>query len=250
VNEETRQNGIGTLRESSLHAALKQRLQRPGDQCEVNVDGCLVDLVRGETLVEIQTGSFHRIRPKLARLLDNHALQLVYPITLNKWIVRFDAEGKQVSRRKSPRHGQWLDVFAELVYIPDWLAHPNFRLTLLQIEEEEIWRDDGQGSWRRKYWSKADRRLLQVLEGYTLERAGDYLDLLPPDLAEPFTTRELREAAGCRARLAQQAAYTLFRANLLERVGRRGRAHLYGPCRQTSAGDPSQSAQRQAADQD
>ncbi|MBN1267737.1 MAG: hypothetical protein JXA25_19760 [Anaerolineales bacterium] len=221
-------NGIGTLRESSLHAALKERLKQPGDRCEVDVDGFKIDLVRqDDTLVEIQTGNFSRIHRKLGHLLEEHPIRLVYPISENKWIVRTSEKGELLQRRKSPKHGMWFDVFSELVYIPDWIIHPNFQLTLLKIEEDEIWRDDGQGSWRRRYWSKADRRLLNILEGYTLEEPGDYLQLLPEDLAEPFTTRDLGTACGCRIRLAQQIAYTLFHAGLLKRAGFRGRSHLY-----------------------
>jgi len=228
VSSEKSHNGIGTLRESSLHAALKERLKQPGDQCEVNLDGYMIDLVRqDDTLVEIQTGSFSHIRRKLENLLHIHTVQLVYPIAENKWIVRKGKDGKQLRRRKSPKHGKWIDVFTELVYITDWITHPNFNLMLVKTEEDEIWEDDGKGSWRRKYWSKTDRKLLDILEGYTLEKPEDYITLLPENLSEPFTTRQLSETCGCRMRLAQQMAYTLFNAGLLERTGKSGRSHLY-----------------------
>lgn len=220
-------NRIGTLAESSLHAALKEHLRQPGDHLETPVDGYMIDLVRDSNLVEIQTGSFHQIKPKLEKLLTDHTVELVYPITQDKWIVRVSKEGELIRRRKSPKHAQWLDVFSELVYISEWITHSNFRLTLLKIQVDEIWRDDGEGSWRRKYWSIADRRLLEVTDSRTLSRPRDYLGLLPSGLPKPFTTRELSDACGCRMRLAQQASYTLFHAGLLERNGQRGRAHLY-----------------------
>ena len=49
-------NTIGTLNEKPLHAALKDWCARPGDQFEVFVDGFVVDIVRGNLLIEIQTG--------------------------------------------------------------------------------------------------------------------------------------------------------------------------------------------------
>jgi hypothetical protein len=220
-------NRIGTLSESSLHAAIKQQLRRPEDRLEIPVAGYMIDLVRGTTLVEVQTGSFHQIRPKLENLLQEHIVEVVYPITQDKWIVRVSSEGELIRRRKSPKHGQWMDAFAELVYITDWITHPNFRLTLLKIQEEEIWRDDGEGSWRRRYWSIADRRLLEITDTLPLSEPDDYARLLTADLKVPFTTRELSDACGCRIRLAQQAAYTLFHAGMLKRDGRRGRSHLY-----------------------
>ncbi len=40
------QRGINTMRESSLHAAVKQWYAQPGDELEVTVDGFTIDLVR------------------------------------------------------------------------------------------------------------------------------------------------------------------------------------------------------------
>ena len=63
---------IGRLRERSLHAALKQRYARPGDQFETRVGGYVIDIVRGDPdvplLIEVQTGSFAKIKPKLLAL--------------------------------------------------------------------------------------------------------------------------------------------------------------------------------------
>ena len=47
---------IGELNEQPLHAALKEWYVQPGDQVEVQLDGYYIDLVRGERLIEIQTG--------------------------------------------------------------------------------------------------------------------------------------------------------------------------------------------------
>ena len=50
--------GLSTYREGSLHAAMKALYARPGDRVEESVDGYVVDLVRDDELVEIQTASF------------------------------------------------------------------------------------------------------------------------------------------------------------------------------------------------
>jgi hypothetical protein len=39
---------IGTLMETSLHAALKEWYAQPGDRTEVPMDGYVIDLVRDE----------------------------------------------------------------------------------------------------------------------------------------------------------------------------------------------------------
>ena len=47
--------GIGTLQERSLHAAIKQLYNIPGAKTEVKVDGFVIDVVKGDLLIEIQT---------------------------------------------------------------------------------------------------------------------------------------------------------------------------------------------------
>ncbi len=218
---------INTFRESSLHAALKTWYGRSGDQFEQPVDGYVIDLVRGQQLIEIQTGNFTAMKAKLKALLPNHSVRLVYPVAQQKWIVRETADGQLVRRRKSPRRGQYLDVFGELVRIPLLIAHPNLTLELLLTHQDEIWRDDGQGSWRRKGWSIHDRRLLQVVEYALFATPADLLALLPNDLPQPFTNRDLADAVNGRVRLAQQTTYTLRHLKLLTLDGKRGNAYCF-----------------------
>jgi hypothetical protein len=215
---------IGLLAEGSLHAALKAWLAQPGDQLEAALDGYVIDILRDDLLIEIQTRHLYAMRRKLTRLLASHRVRLVHPIAAEKWIQRVDADDLPLTRRKSPKRGQVLDAFRELVRVPDLLAHPNFSLDVLLIQEEEVWRDDGQGSWRRKGWSRADRRLLGVVSVRTLVTPADYLALLPSTLPQPFTNRELATAAGCPTSLAQKITYTLRGLDVLAPAGKRGRA--------------------------
>lgn len=220
--------GIGLLQETSLHAALKAWYQRPGDRLEVPVDGYVVDIVRGELLIEIQIRHFNALKAKLARLVETHPVLLVHSIPREKWILRMAADGRTpLGRRKSPRKGGVEDLFLELVSLPELVAHPNFSLEVLLTREEEIWRDDGRGSWRRRGWSISDRRLVEVLERAVLASPADFLALLPAELPQPFTARELAGALGRPAYLARKMAYCLRAMSAIEPVGRRGNAPLY-----------------------
>ncbi len=220
---------IGILSEKSLHAVLKERLTQPGDQQETPVDGFVIDIVRGETLIEIQTRNFGAMKRKLQKLLPHHPVHLFHPIPHEKWIVRQTGDGRFLKRRKSPKKGQVINVFTELVRIPHLLSHPNLTITVLLTQQEEIWRDDGQGSWRRQRWSIYDHRLLDVVAEHTFGAPGDWLRLLPDGLPQPFTNRELAAALPCRLNLAQKMTYTLRHAGLIETVGKRGNALLYLP---------------------
>src|SRR4026209_2429372 len=104
-------SGIGLLNEKPLHASLKRWYARPGDRFEVPVDGFVIDIVRDDLLIEIQTRNFSSIKVKLNKLARSHQIRLIYPIVQEKWIVR------GATRRKSPKRGRLEDLFWELVSI-------------------------------------------------------------------------------------------------------------------------------------
>ncbi len=91
-------------RESSLHSSIKQQCFLPGDRFEVKIDDFIIDMVRGDLLIEIQTVNFSALKQKLEYLLKNHKVCLVYPIPKKKWIVhKTMLNGEVMSRRKSPK---------------------------------------------------------------------------------------------------------------------------------------------------
>ncbi|MBN1310196.1 MAG: hypothetical protein JXB30_02175 [Anaerolineae bacterium] len=210
-----------------MHAALKEWYAQPGDRCEADVDGYVVDLVRDKLLIEIQTRHCGKLRRKLERLLENHPVRLVHPIAQERWLVKIDRDGALKERRKSPRRGRVEHIFGELVSIPHLAAHPNFEMEVLLTREEEIRRDDGRGSWRRKGWSIVDRRLVEVLECSLFQEPADFLLLLPADLPQPFTNRKLSLALHQRLPVAQKMTYCLTRMGVLQMVGKQGNAHLF-----------------------
>ena len=219
---------IGTLNESPLHAALKEWYAQPDDRFEVPVDGFVVDIVRGDLLVEVQTGSFSGIKRKLAVLAARHPVRLVYPVAREKWIVKLAGDGhSQLGRRKSPKRGAVEHVFKELVSFPQLLSDPNFSLDVLLIQEEEFRRYDGKRGWRRRGWVTHERQLLEVVGRRLFETPADMGALLPSSLTEPFTTAELSAAIARPRWLAQKMAYCLREMGVIAPVGKRGKAILY-----------------------
>jgi hypothetical protein len=219
---------IGTLGERSLHAALKEWYAEQGDLLEREVDGYVIDIVRGGLLVEIQTRNFAAMKRKVAALAGEHPLRLVHPIAAEKFIVKYGPDGvTQVSRRRSPKRGSVLDLFRELVSFPHLVALDTFSVEVLLTREEEIRVNDGEGSWRRGGWSIVDQRLVEVVDRVVLSSPADFRALLPPDLPDPFTTRDMADALGERVNLMGKMAYCLREMAAVEMVGRRGRAYLY-----------------------
>jgi hypothetical protein len=230
---------IGTLSERSLHAALKALYAQPGDLLEYRLGGYVIDIVRGlsfedtaqindqpQLCIEIQTANFSNAKRKLAALVEICPVRLVYPIPYERVVVRVEDGGEIVSRRKAPKRGTVLDVFPELVSFPALITHPHFSLDVLLIREEVIWHNDGKGSWRRKRWSIADRRLVEIVSRHTFEFAADFAALLPQLPAE-FDTGELAKALRVQRQRAGKIAYCLRAMRVIEACGKRKNAFLY-----------------------
>lgn len=219
---------IGTLRETHLHASLKDWLAQPGDEFEVPVGRFVVDIVRGGTFIEVQTRGFSSMRAKLDALLDGHRVVIVHPIAQRKWILKGPRNGTPSSRRKSPKSGRVYDAFAELVSFPSLVDHPNLSIEILMTDEEEVRRFDDNLSRRRRGWAVVERRLIDVTDRIRFDTAADWLALLPAGLPTPFTTAELAPAIDRPRRTAQQMAYCLREMGAIEVLGKRGNALEYG----------------------
>lgn len=227
---------IGTLRETSLHAALKRLLTQAGDRVEVPIDGFVADIVRDDLVIEVQTGGFSALKGKLPRLLERHRVRVVHPIASERWIVHTNRRGERIGRRKSPWRGRLEHLFLELVSIPDLARHYNFTLDVILIREEVVrGAAHAAGRGRRRRSRTEERRLLDVVDRVTFASPADYARFLPPELPQPFTCRDL--AAGLRQPmyLAQKVAYCLRKMGVILKDGRRGRASTYMAASRTVA---------------
>lgn len=221
-------NGIGLRNERSLHAALKQWVALPEDKFEVPLDGYVIDLVRGELLIEIQTRNFSAIRSKLRALLAQHKVHLLHPVTSEKWVVQVDVTGKKVtSRRKSPYKGKLTDFFEELVRIPELMAHENFSLEVLLINEEEVRCRDGKGSKHRKRVSVVDRRLVEVVASHQFKHTTDLLIFIPATLPQPFSNKDLAAALQLPLHRCRQITYCLRKMGAVAVVGKKRNELLF-----------------------
>jgi hypothetical protein len=232
---------IGTLNEGALHAQLKDWYRRPGDRVEQLVDGFVVDLVRGELLVEIQTGSFAPLRRKLEQLTRRHRVRLVAPVPLIRTIVRLDDEGEPLSTRRSPRRGRVEHIFNRLVSIPALLCHPQFELELLLTNQDELRVHRYGRAFRRRGWVVVGRRLVSVEERVRITCPDDAARLLPPNLPALFDTAQLADTAAIDRRLAQQMTYCLRAMGVLHTAGKRGNAivHRQAPTLEPGTGAPA-----------
>ena len=215
------------MTEYSLHSEIKDWYKISGDELEVKVEDFIVDILRGKLLIEIQTRNFSAVKKKLAKLLLNNQVRLVYPIAKLKWIANESITGQFMRRRKSPKKGKLLDLFFELVHTPSLINDSNFSLEVLLIEEEEVRCNDGKGTWRRRGASVKDRRLMQVFDRVIFEDSRDFLEFLPKELEECFTNRVLALRLGISTKLAQKITYCLRKMRVISIAGKKGNELLF-----------------------
>jgi len=209
--------------ERGLHAELKDWLRRPGDLVEGEVWDYKADLIRGDLLIEVQTGNFQQIREKLTRLLKGYRVRLVYPVSERRWVIR-EIDGRR-QRRVSPRVGRVEDVFNELVYCPTLPLDLNFSLEVLLVHSEEAQVVRWRGRRRTRYTVR-ERHLVKVVRSTIFESPKDYLRIIP-DMHGAFTARQFSKTTGIRITLARRIVYCLAKMGLIEEVGSVARAKLY-----------------------
>jgi hypothetical protein len=222
------ETGSGLSNEGSLHSTIKEWYGTDNARYEVRVDRCIVDIVRGEHLIEIQTRNFPAIKNKLLRLCKHHTVRLVHPIAVEKWITHVKEQGGEViSKRRSPKRGKLISIFDELVRTPEIINEVNISIEVLMIKMEEIRCADGKGSWRRKGVSIVDRKLIEVVERVEFFNKFDFLKCLPEGLAEPFSNKSLAKSLGIYVASARRITYCLKKMGAIIEVGKRGNELLF-----------------------
>ncbi len=247
--------GIGVLREKRLHAAVKRYIcpdvsyheQTPpiragSDVKEKAGEGLkakkpkrkkkyVADLLCGDEIYEIQTGSLYPLREKLEwyiRFTDCH-ITVIHPVAVKKRVIWLDPESGEAkpSPRLSPR-GRAEDILPDLVYISELVTTGRVTLRLLLIEAEEYRWLDGWGREGKRGSSRYELLPVELLEEVWLELPEDYRELLPDSLAAAeFTAAEFAKVMKLRSRKAYLALHALKNIGAVRACGTRGRAGVF-----------------------
>lgn len=220
--------GIGTLSEKTLHAIVKNFYEPDEDKQEIPIDRFVADIYTGQEIIEIQTAQFNRMRDKLTVFLKECPVTVVYPVARQKWLHWIDEETGEISEgRKSPKKGNEYSAFVELYRIKTFLREPNLKIKILLLDMDEYKLLNGWGRKKKNNASKYDRIPNRYVEEICIERPEDYMQFLPMDLPEPFTSKEYAKAAKCSTQIAGVSLNLLNYLNVVTRVGKRGHAYLY-----------------------
>ena len=228
LDREKSLSGIGTLGEKTVHSTLKQYLARDLSNQEIKIGSFYADVCVNGHIFEIQTRQFGNLREKLAFFLPDHKVTVVYPVTYINYLRWIDpVSGEISSPKKSTHRGNPLFVFDELYRIRPFLSDPNFSLKIVLLETEEYRMLDGYGRFKKAKATKCDKLPLSLVAEYDIEVPFDYMMLLPPDLPDVFTAKDLAALSKIPVSLAQTALLLLSELKLVARTGKSGNTYLY-----------------------
>ncbi len=220
--------GIGTLSEKTVHAILKNYYEPDEDKQEIPIENHIADIYADGEIIEIQTRQFNKMRDKLTCFLPLYPVTIVYPIPREKWIIWIDEESGELSqKRKSPLKGNPYFVFPELYKIKSFLKDPNLHIRLVLMDMEEYKLLNGWGKDKKRGATRYDRIPTELVEEVEINCLMDYMQFVPYELEDEFTSREFAKAAHISVSLAQNVLNILYHVGTVTRVGKKGKQYLY-----------------------
>ena len=228
IGVDRKRSGIGTLSEKTVHAILKNYYEPDEEKQEIPIENYVADIFSDGGIMEIQTRQFNKMRNKLSAFLPLYPVTIVYPIPREKWIIWIDEESGELSRkRKSPAKGNVYLAFIELYKIKMYLKNPNLRVKLVLMDMEEYKLLNGWSRDKKRGSSRYDRIPTELVEEVDITRIEDYMQFVPYDLEEEFTSKEFAKAAHIPVKLAQTVLNILYHIGTVTRTGKKGREYLY-----------------------
>ena len=222
------ENGIGTLGEKKLHAALKRFYAKDSTCLEVPLGRFVADVFDGERVVEIQPRQFARLEKKLRFFLERYPVTVVYPFPRTRYLIWTDPATGETSRpRKSPKIGTPLTALHELYHIRTLLGVENLTVELLLFDLDEYRLLDGYGKSKKKGSTLGEKIPRGEPELIRLQTVEDYGALLPADLPTEFTAPQFGKLTGLRGRSVYSAIHVLEELGILLPTEKQGRAMVY-----------------------
>ncbi|PIE98570.1 MAG: hypothetical protein CR988_02560 [Treponema sp.] len=220
---------IETYNESSLHKALKDYFTPKDAKQEVLLKGSVCDILCENTKIyEIQTANISRLRTKLEKFLPEYKIEVVYPIIENNFIRMLNSDTSERSYRKSPKHGEFFQIFREITGIYYLIGHKNLTLNLLYIDAETIKIDDGLGRSRRKRPRIIDKKLIKINRSQKIKNIEELIMPVKVRLRPSFLMKDVR--VSCSKKYANYIVWFLRKLEIIKLTEKRGNAHVYEFC--------------------
>ncbi len=228
IKNERTFDGIGTLKEKTVHAVMKNFYEADTTHQEVKIGNFIADIFRDGEIIEVQTRNFNAMRKKLDNFLLYYPVTIVYPIVHTKWLYWIDeTTGELSEKRKSPKTGSFYDAFYELYKIRSYLSNPNLHICLVLIDAEEYRILNGWDKSKKRGSVRYDRIPTNIVDELYITGGRDYDCLIPDDLPEEFCVKDYAKASKIAPRYAGLAINILKSVGVIKQTGKRGRSYLY-----------------------
>lgn len=224
IKSNTIQNSIGTKQERTLHQYLKYYFCPNSSFHEQKCEGYIVDILKNNEIIEIQTSAFNAMRKKLESLLQTYPIKIVYPIILEKTIYNYDESGSLVSVKKSPKKEHPLKIGKELYKINYLLNNKNlsFICPILKIYEYRI---PYVNRYKQQKMTRINQIPYELVNLVELKSKTDYQNLIPFD--NEFTALEFKKKLKLSPKEVSTALIILRTLKVIEIVRKDGKKYIY-----------------------
>ena len=222
------EGGIGTLAEKRLHAVVKKYICPNEDFHEVGIQNTrfVADVMLGDYMFEVQTGSFAPMQKKIAYCLEHTdaTITVVHPIPAIRWMHWIDPDTYDISPKKRvTKKGRVEDLLPQLYFLLPHLQNPRLRFAVMLMEVEDFRflskrRNPKKGA---QHYERIPVSLLEIVE---FSSPADFARFLPDTLPEHFTVKEFSRLTKIRGRDAYSAVRVLAALGLLEEAQPIGRS--------------------------
>ena len=222
------QNGIGTLREKTIHSVLKYYYAPDSSYHEIKIGPYVADICVDGEIFEVQTRNFNTMRNKLQYFLQEHDVTIIYPVAHTKWISWLDMETGALSpKRKSPKTGTQYQIIPELYKIKMFIHNPRLHFIISLIDVEETRYLNGWSYNKKRGSSRMDGIPVDIYDEVRIDSMADYLKFLPDTLPEKFTSKDFGKAAKIPQQRAGTLLNVLLETGVVVKIGKEGRSYLY-----------------------
>ena len=229
VSDSQKDGSINTYNEKRLHLSLKKFCEEDESCHQVPIGPYIADILRGNEIIEVQTGSFAPMREKIRYYLENtdFSVTVIKPIPHIKWCVWIDRKSGDISpRKRSPKKYLPRDYLRDWYYLSEFLGNERLTLKFFLLEEEEYrftgWsRDKKRGS---RCYERVPLSLVDIVSYCSPE---DYLEFFPESLPQSFSATEYSVLAKTRGYATYSALKILESLGFIRKGEKEGRSFIY-----------------------
>ena len=245
-DKEGEYEGIGTLGEKQMHAAIKRFICPDEGFHEIPLDNgeragkidengkkikkrrFVADILKNGNVYEIQTGALPLLTEKIKWILENtdYNVTVIHPIAETKWVNVLNKQNDVEKRYRSPLRGKLTDIAPELYAFKDFVSTPRFSLVILFMEAEQYIKTATKGRSRPRY-KKYELIPVNLLRAQVFKSLDDYKTFVPDTLDGEFTVKDFGAKTKIRGRDAYLTIYSLRDLGLIEECGKIGRAKSF-----------------------